>query len=130
MEHSIDFVDGGTEDVLVRTYGRAAVGALNACVLEVVRDARFAPGMAVLVDHTALDASDLVTGDARTVASTIADLGERAAGTAIACVAPGPVMFGICRAFEVFSESSGIRARVFTTADAARAWLAETKLDD
>lgn len=129
MEHSIDFVHGGVEDVVVRTSGRAVLSGFTAYLAELVADERYRPGMGILVDHSDLDASGLVTADARAFAAVVADMGERVGVTAFACVAPGPVMYGISRAFEAYSEDSGVRTRVFSSADEARAWLAHRGTD-
>jgi hypothetical protein len=128
VEHTIEFVDGGgAEDVVVRTSGRGILSGFTAYLNELVSDPRYRPGMTILVDHTALDASGLATADARTFAGVVADLGDRIAGTAISCVAPSAVMYGISRAFEAYAEASGLRTRVFATVDEARAWLADAK---
>lgn len=130
MQHEIEFEPGGEEDVVVRTSGVGALRGFVDFIGAVVADARYRPGMAVLVDHSALDPSALVTADARELAAVVTDLGERVRGTTVACVAPSAVMFGICRAFEAYSSESGVRARVFSSTDAARAWIAEARRVD
>jgi hypothetical protein len=131
VEYTIDFREGGAaEDVLVETSGRGSLRGFTAFLDELVADSRYRPGFAVLIDHSALDPTELVTADARVLAEMVADMGERVHGTAIVCVAPRPAMYGISRAFELYSETSGVRARVFATVEDARAWLAEAKRAD
>jgi hypothetical protein len=130
VEHAIEFVHDGSEDVVVRTSGLGALRGLKAFVREMVGDDRYRPGMTVLVDHSELDPSALVTADARELAAAVAELGEHVHGTTVACVAPSAVMFGICRAFESYSSGSGLTSRVFSNADEARAWLATAKRAD
>jgi hypothetical protein len=124
VEYRIDFVeDGAAEDVRVTTSGRGSLRGFTAFLDELVADRRYRPGLAILIDHSALDPSELVTADARTLAQLVADMGDRVHGTAIVCVAPRPAMFGISRAFELYSELSGVQARVFSNLDDARAWI-------
>ena len=123
MEVAITFVEDGPEDVLVETTGRGTLTGFTSFIRDLVADERFRPGMAVLVDHSRLDAGALATADARSFAALVARLDELGCAT-LACVAPQDVMYGISRAFETHTEGTDVAAAAFRTRAEARAWIA------
>jgi hypothetical protein len=114
MEYSILFGEGAPADVTITTSGRADAGSFRQLNQALVSDPRFRPGMAVLVDHLALDVTDLRTRDLYELGRSVADLESCCAGSRLAVVVPEPLPLG---------APADDQVRVFHSVDAALHWL-------
>ena len=128
MDFAIHF-GGDPEDVLVTTSGPARLDGLHELVEAVISDARFRPGMSVIVDHTALDVSTLTAADMRARSARLAEHAERIGETRVATVVGSPAAFGLWRMMEAYEDGvMKSEGRVFYSLDEARGWLrAETE---
>lgn len=124
MEHAIEF-GGAPQDVTIRTSGPATAEGLIAFVNELVADARFRPGMAVLVDHSDLDARPLTGADIRAMADVVIKLDERIGTSRVAILVPNPLTFGYARMYELHAAETQLHSRVFYSRDDALKWLAK-----
>ena len=86
MRHTLDFVDEPA-GVIVHLFGRADVEGFRA-LNQLFIDARFRPGMQILVDHTHLDVGGLTVSEIDQIGSYALTLTGRAGGGPIAVVAP------------------------------------------
>lgn len=131
-EVGVDYrVEHGGEpyDVLVTTSGRADARSFFGFISEVVEDPRFRPGMRLLVDHSSLDASTLESSDVRAAADLVKRLNQAIGASLVAIVAPGPLIFGLTRMFEVFTDAADLSLRAFSTRDDAAGWLRSERPD-
>ena len=124
MEHAIEF-GGAPQDVTIRTSGPATAAGLIAFVTDLVADARFRPGMAILVDHSDLDARPLTGADIRAMADVVTRLDERIGTSRVAILVPNPLTFGYARMYELHAAETQLHSRVFYSRDDALKWLAK-----
>ena len=124
MEHAIEF-GGAPQDVTIRTSGPATAAGLIAFVTELVADPRFRPGMAVLVDHSDLDARPLTGADIRAMADVVIKLDDRIGTSRVAILVPNPLTFGYARMYELHAAETQLHSRVFYSRDDALKWLAK-----
>ena len=129
MEHAIEF-GGAPQDVTIRTSGPATAAGLIAFVTELVADPRFRPGMAVLVDHSDLDARPLTGADIRAMADVVIKLDERIGTSRVAILVPNPLTFGYARMYELHAAETQLHSRVFYSRDDALKWLAKPSVLD
>jgi hypothetical protein len=123
VQHTIEF-DGSPQDVTITTSGAASREGLIAFVRDLVDDPRFRPGMSILVDHLAIDATTLEGADVRSQAEVVVELEERLGPCHVAIVVPTPLAFGYARMYELHAAETQIHSRVFYSRDEGLAWLA------
>jgi hypothetical protein len=121
VEYRIEFSDGG--HVTIETSGRADLATFIRYHIELVEDARFRPGMAILVDLSELDTRQLSGEDVRAVANDAVSRGDRIGPAAIAVVGSETATFGLARMWQAFIEGAPFRSKVFHTRDEATDWL-------
>jgi hypothetical protein len=124
VEYTIEF-GGAPQDVTIRTSGPATAEGLIAFVTDLVADPRFRPGMAVLVDHSDLDARPLTGADIRAMAEVVIRLDERIGTSRVAILVPNPLTFGYARMYELHAAETQLHSRVFYSRDDALMWLAK-----
>jgi hypothetical protein len=112
-------------DVVLRTAGPADLAVFEQYLRELVGDARWRPGMKVLVDFTDLDARRLTAADVRQLADLHARFQAELDAPAVAIVAGTSLNFGLVRMWQSLVEGRvEARTRAFYTLAEARAWLA------
>lgn len=122
MEYTIEF-SGSPQDVTITTSGPASRDGLVGYVQDLVDDPRFRPGMFVLVDHLALDASTITGADMRAQAERVINLEEELGACKLAIVVPTPLAFGYSRTYELHTAETQIHSRVVYTRNDGLAWL-------
>jgi hypothetical protein len=118
VNHAIRFEDGGSEDVLVETWGRASMGGLDAVVDGLLSDRRYLPGMTVLFDHSRLDWSAFRPEDLVRRLHVALKAADLLGPSRIAVVATDP---RIADAGLVRDDEPPWKA--FSTVEEGRAWL-------
>ena len=129
MDFRVEFGADPPADVTVTTSGSADAPTFAVINGVLVGDERFVPGMSVLVDHSALDASRLSSDDVEQIARTFEGLGDRLGRASIAIVAPTLVVWGKTRQSITLVEETLARARVFRSKNDALGWLASNRDD-
>jgi hypothetical protein len=122
MEYVINFVPG-REAAIITTSGPASVDRFRHLNQTLVDDPRFQPGMPILIDHTALDASALTATDIRAIGEFVATIGERIGASSIAVVVPDRLTFGFVRMGEMRANQPQLNVRIFYSLADAAAWL-------
>ena len=122
VEYTIEF-SGSPQDVTITTSGRASRAGLVGFVQDLVDDPRYQPGMFVLVDHLALDASTMTGDDVRAQAERVINLEEELGPCKLAIVVPTPLAFGYARMYELHTAETQIHSRVVYTRIDGLAWL-------
>ncbi len=123
MEFELTWVDPAL--VVCRTSGVGSVEGYEDLMRALSSSPEFGPGVKVLMDHTALDASLLTAADLEEIASLRARfLGEGVVRTAMV-VGPGsPLRYGLGRMFEgLLTSQVEVEIKVFEEFDQAMAWL-------
>jgi hypothetical protein len=121
---TIEF-DGGTQDVTLTAAGVASRMDYCASYAELVRDPRWRPGMAVLVDESALDVSTLTGRDVEEIAGFIVDLDDRLGPAALAVVAPDAYAEGLVGVLIRYLYRARLRACTFPSHGCAMEWLSD-----
>jgi hypothetical protein len=124
MIWTIEF-DGGTQDVTLTAAGIASRKGFCASYAELVQDPRWRPGMAVLVDESALDVSTLTGRDVEEIAGFIVDLDDRLGPAAFAVVAPDAYAEGLVDVLIRYLDCARLRACTFPSQNYAKEWLSE-----
>ncbi len=105
--------------------GEYAPADIRDCLKQALADPQFPAEAWVLMDVT--ESNSLQTrsaDDLRNMAAYLAQLSPRF-GTRMGIAAGSRLHYGMMRMAEVYSESSGLTARVFPTTEEAIGWLAE-----
>ena len=123
VEYTIEF-GGASQDVTITTSGMADAEGLISFVTALVSSPQYRPGMAILVDHTALDARTLTAADVQALADAVVRLDERIGPSRAAILVPNPLTFGFARMYEHQAEAAQVRSRVFYSRSEALTWLA------
>jgi hypothetical protein len=119
---------GDPEDARITTWGTASIEGLDAWVHEGLSDARFRPGMHLLIDHRRLDWSGLSPQDVRDRIELFARDAAHLDSARAAVVMRAPVDFGIARMEQAYVELQpelNFELGVFLTIEDAREWLRE-----
>ncbi|MGZ4317130.1 MAG: hypothetical protein ACXVRS_15065 [Gaiellaceae bacterium] len=95
--------------------------------IELVSDPRWRPGMAVLVDHTALDSSLLTGTDIDAISESVVGLEHRFGPAPCAIVAPDPFMRGITEVSARYVAPSQPLFCALPSHDQAIEWLEAQK---
>ena len=82
-----------------------------------------APGMPILIDHTALDATALTATDIRAIGEFVATIGKRIGASSIAVVVPDRLTFGFVRMGELIANQPQLNLKTFYSLGEAVAWL-------
>jgi hypothetical protein len=122
MEYVINFIPR-REAVIITTCGPASVDRFRHLNQTLVDDPRFQPGMPILIDHTALDATALTATDIRAVGEFVATIGKRIGASSIAVVVPDRLTFGFVRMGELIANQPQLNLKTFYSLDKAVAWL-------
>ena len=122
MEHTIEF-GGELKAVTVTTSGRADRSGFFRFIEEIVSDPRFLPGMAMLIDHSALDASSLTSLDVKVIGELTGSLTDRLGASPAAVVVPDSLLFGLTRMGEAHVGPTQLRVGIFYSREEAIAWL-------
>ena len=128
MEYTIEF--GGTpQDVTITTTGLADAKGLVGLVRDLVSSPRFRPGMLILEDYTAIDASQVTSSDLRAQANAVIGLSDQIGPSKVAIVVPSPVTFGFSRMWEAYVDGrTAVESRVFYSRADGLEWLESNRL--
>jgi hypothetical protein len=124
MEYTIEF-GGAPQDVTITTSGPASAEGLLDFIRELVASPRFRPGMSILVDHMALDASTVTATDVRAQAALVLSLDEQIGPSNVAIACSSPLAFGYSRMYEAHAAPAQVRSCVFYSRSEALVWLLE-----
>jgi hypothetical protein len=122
VEHRIEF-GGEPQDVTVTTAGDADRAGFAAFNEDLVAHPAFRPGMAILIDHSALDSVLLTGDDLAAIADHVKAIEPRFGGGPIAIVAPDAFLFGLARASVREAGFDRLAPQTFATHEEAVAWL-------
>ena len=122
VKYTIEF-SGSPQDVTITTFGPASREGLVGFVQDLVDDPRYRPGMFILVDHLALDATTMTGDDVRAQAERVIKLEERLGQCKLAIVVPTALAFGYARMYELHAAETQVHSRVVYTRDEGLAWL-------
>jgi hypothetical protein len=124
MEYAIRF-GAGPADVEVVTSGEADASGFIAFIAGMVSDPRYRPGMAILLDHGALDLRPLGADDVRKIAAFVAEHDSKLGGGPCAAVQPTTLGYGFALMRHLLNDGDvSLRWRVFREREAALEWLA------
>jgi hypothetical protein len=123
MRHTIDFVDD-PDGVIVHAFGRADIEGFRALNDDLVSNARFRPGMQILLDQTHLDVSELTLPDMDEIGKHVRTLADRIGPSPVAIVATDALTRLAVQAFADDSGSAGLRPQIVETMSEGIRWLA------
>jgi SpoIIAA-like len=128
VEFAIEF-GGDPQDLTITMSGRADVDAFRRVTEELLADPRYRAGMAILVDHSALDPTPLSNGDVPEAADPILERDWNFPPKAVAIVVP-PTPHARELAERGVAHMSVLKRprRVFRSRDEALTWLREQRL--
>jgi hypothetical protein len=126
VNHRIEF-GGDPQDVTVITSGEADRAGFAAFNNDLVSHPEFRPGMAVLIDHSDLDASLLTGADILAIASHMKRLETRIGDGPVALLAPDAFAFGLARVSVRQAQLERLDPQTFATREEALAWLRARK---
>jgi hypothetical protein len=122
LEYTIEF-GGAHRDVTITTSGQPTGEDVLAFVLALVGHPRFRRGMAILVDHLALDVTTITGEDIKAQAELVNALDDQLGPCHVAIVVPDVLAFGFGRLWELHTAETQLHSRVFYDRDEALAWL-------
>jgi hypothetical protein len=114
---------GDPQDVTVKTAGLASREGFFGFNAELAADPRWRPGMAVLLDHSALDSDALTCADIEEIADFVAHLDDQFGYAAFAIVAPDSYTAGLADVSIRYLDRSRMVARTFASRQPALDWL-------
>jgi hypothetical protein len=126
VEYTIVF-GGEPQDVTITTSGWADREVFLRFNKELVADERFEPGMAILVDHTDLDATALTSYDVEAIGNSVKRISDRLGESLIAVVGEDWVTFGLARESLALAGPIPSRFGIFHTREEAIEWLRAQK---
>jgi hypothetical protein len=126
MRWQIEF-GGDPQDVTITTGGTATREGFFGFNGELVADPRWRPGMAVLLDHSALDMTRLTCTDVEEIAGFVVELDDRLGPALAAIIAPDSYTGGVTDVSIQFVASSRLRACTFPSHERAVEWLGALK---
>ena len=132
MEHEISW-GGDPEDASVTTRGEASLEGFYAWVQEGLSDPRYREGMSIIVDHHELDWSGISLQDVQARIELFKKDLQLLGRIRAAMVMRAAVDFGLARMYQAYVELQPelqIEIGVFTSIEAARAWIRERKAAD
>jgi hypothetical protein len=116
-------VDAAARTVWARAWGSLSRADVVGGLHVMAEDSRFGPGFAQVFDLREVVELEITTGELRGIASLAAGLTDRLGAGRLALVSDRPAIFGMCRMYEVFSESLPVDVRVFRDFDEAVSWI-------
>jgi hypothetical protein len=122
MEFTIEFEAHGV-DVLITTNGVANADGFLRLNRALTADARFRPGMAVLVDHSSLDTRRLTEEDLRETAASFAEMRDRVGTSKIAFLVSGRPSAEQVETARAHAQPMETEMREFYSRADAIAWL-------
>ena len=114
-------IEGTTLSLVLE--GASEFTEITAAFRSAFSDARFRPGVALLIDERRCTANPSAA-EKRTRVAWIASLRPSLADSVALVTAADPLRYGIARMASVFFETEGMVAEVFTEPDDAKHWLA------
>ena len=126
MEYTIEF-GGEPQDLTVTLSGPADPAAFREYNDRIVSDPRFRAGLAILIDVSSLDTSHLTDDDLQVASAPMTQRDWDYPPLAIAVVAPDPQTYEDMTIARAHAGGRSSRRRVFTSREAALAWLSEEK---
>jgi hypothetical protein len=126
VEHRIEY-GGGPQDVTVTTSGPADLDSLKRVNEELVADPRFEPGMLVLIDHSALQVTELPTEHVADLGRSVRAMDDRLGRTIFAVVATTAVGYGLARLYQAYASDAATETHVFVSRDEAEEWLRDRR---
>ncbi len=129
MNWTIEF-GGSPHDVVVTTHGVATRDGFVGFNTDLVSDPRWRPGMAVLLDHSDLDTSQLTGDDVEDIVEFLsAKLAARLGPVTTAIVSPDPYGRGLADVSVqmLLSPHPTMRIRSFASRELACDWLRTQK---
>jgi hypothetical protein len=129
VEYSIEF-GGDPQDVTITCSGRADIDGIKRLNEQLVSDFRFRPGMAMLVDSSALDTRRFSAGEMQEMTECVLERDWEFPPRAIAVVLPTPLTQDLNRKWDDFVavvDVLGSRRRMFASRHEAVAWLRALK---
>jgi hypothetical protein len=126
VDHRIEF-GGEPQDVTVTTSGEADRAGFAAFNNALVTHPAFRPGMAVLIDHSDLDASLLTGADILAIADHLKRLEHRLGDGPMALVAPDAFAFGLARVSVRQAQFERLEPQTFASREEALDWLRARK---
>jgi hypothetical protein len=91
----------------------------------VLADSRFAAGVGLLFDNSALDPAEVTRDQVEAIAHFLRARAALIGDTPIASVSPTDLTFGLGRMAQLMADAAGLDIRIFRCDDQARAWLRE-----
>jgi hypothetical protein len=119
---------GDPQDVTVTTAGKASRDGFFGFNLDLVSDARWRPGMLVLLDHSALDTSELTGHDVEEIAAFVRRLSAQFGSCCCAVLTPDPYARGLADVSISYVTPSTLDVRTFATRAEVLEWLRDRKL--
>ena len=123
MEYAFEFGGGDPQDLTVTLAGCASAGGMRALVRDLMSDARFRAGMAILVDLSALDTAGLTPDEMQAMADAVSGRDWEFPAKAVALVAPSRRGFDAATLYRAHVGGSKSGREVFRSREEALAWL-------
>ena len=126
MEYTIEF-GGDPQDVTITQRGAADLPSLRQFNADLMQHARYRGGLLLLFENSSLDLSGLSDSELEEAALDVVERDWNASPKAVAIVAPDPQTHA--REREIVAHLGGSRSgrRIFTSREAAVAWLREQR---
>lgn len=127
MEFTIEF-GGDPQDLTITMSGSADLAGFRRVTAELLSDPRFRAGMAILVDHSALDPTPLSRRDVPEAADPILERDWNFPPRAVAIVVPStPHALELAERGLAYMSVLNLPRRVFYSRDEALPWLRKQK---
>ena len=126
VEYTIEF-GGDPQDVTITQRGAADLRSLKQFNAELTGDPRYRGGLLILFENHSLDLSGLSDAELEQTALDVSKRDWDASPRAVAIVAPDPETHERERAIVAHLGGSRSRRRIFTSREAAVAWLGEQR---
>ena len=123
VDYTILFGGTGPQELTITTSGPVFVEGFARLIDDVLADARYRRGMAVLVDHAEADFSAVRPDEMQAVAQMLVDLDDRVGASRLAVVASSPASFGLVRVFQAYVDAAQVDVSLFYTRAEAEDWL-------
>jgi hypothetical protein len=116
-------IDPDTRVVWATGSGNLTRAEILEGLVGMVGDPLFEPGCAQLCDLRDVTGVEVAGRELRQIVAEASALGSRLGSGKLAIVAERPVVYGLSRMYEVFTEDLGIEAKTFRDRDEAMKWL-------
>jgi hypothetical protein len=122
MAYTLAF-GGDPQHLTITLSGRADTAGLHRLNADLIADPRFRAGLAILVDVSELDVSDLSPEALAAVVGPVVERDWRAPPLAVAIVAPDLETFETANLYRAHLGGSRSRRQVFSNHEQATEWL-------